>query len=289
MKPIVNLLIYTFSVLPDFCSLIFAKFLAAILQLISFRRKIIERNVTLIYPKMSNQKPMIKRLYHHFALIVVEMIRLGNLKRFDLQKRIDQDSNNVFIDRINQSLKHGKGVCILTGHLGNWEVAGCHLATAMPNTKNHIIVKSMKSVVGRYILYKIRDCNGVETIVKSDAVVRKVIKALRQNEIVTFVLDQHITPKVAARVDFLGQPCYTMTSLATIVHKMKAPVIPVALFRNDDLKSYHLYSEDPLPFIEAESTKETITQNTQSYNYALERMLQTAPDQWIWMHNRWRS
>ncbi len=238
---------------------------------------------------MTNQKPIIKKLYHHFALIIVEMVRLGNLKRFKLLQRIDPTSSQRFSERANKALEQGKGLCILTGHLGNWEIAGCYMASGVLNARNQTIVKSMKSGIGEYILYKIRDCNGVETIEKTDDVVRKVIKALRKNEIVTFVLDQHITPTLAARVDFMGHPCHTMASLATIVRKTKSPVIPAGLFRNADLKSYTIESEEPLDYIEAETPQEEIAANTQGYNHAIERLLTNYPEQWIWMHKRWRD
>jgi len=88
-------------------------------------------------------------------------------------------------------------------------------------------------------------------------------------------------------VDFLGHPAGTFKSLAILALSTGAPVIPACSWREPD-GTHVLRFEDPLPLIECDDTNEAIRKNTQAYNAALERMLLRHPEQWIWMHRRWK-
>ena len=285
MKAILNLTLYTVRLLPESFILILAKLLGTVLHLLHFRRMIITENIKEVFPQMSHRdrKKFRKKVYRHFGLLIFEILRQAYYEPLQTAKKID---STQLRDKLLPEIEKGRGVCILTGHIGNWELAGVTLAKF--GIDNFTTVKEMKSGIGNYLLYRIRDKNGSVTVNRKNAM-RAVIKQLREGKVVTFVLDQNMNRKEAIFADFFGKKAATMASLATIVKKTGPVVIPGALFRNADLKSFYFYLGDTIDFINAESPKTTILTNTEAYNHALEQMILKHPEQWIWMHKRWRT
>jgi KDO2-lipid IV(A) lauroyltransferase len=101
------------------------------------------------------------------------------------------------------------------------------------------------------------------------------------------VFDQHAGPPDGIPVDFFGHPAGTFKSLALLALDTGAPVVPVSSWREPD-GSHVIRFEEPLPLIQCESPGEAIRRNTRAYNAELERLLLRHPEQWIWMHKRWK-
>ena len=114
-----------------------------------------------------------------------------------------------------------------------------------------------------------------------------MLELLAKGAIIVFVYDQHAGKKDGVVVDFLGHPAGTFKSLALLALTTGAPVIPASSWREPD-GTHVLRFEDPLPLIESENVSEAIRKNTQAFNDALGRMLLRHPEQWIWMHKRWK-
>ena len=114
------------------------------------------------------------------------------------------------------------------------------------------------------------------------------LKLLEGGSIIVYVLDQYASKRDAVVVDFFGHPAGTFKSPALIAMSTGAPVIPSYSWREPD-GTHVLRFEEPLVPIECEDVGEAIRQNTRAYNAALERMLLRHPEQWIWMHRRWKA
>jgi KDO2-lipid IV(A) lauroyltransferase len=115
----------------------------------------------------------------------------------------------------------------------------------------------------------------------------KMFKLLRQNRAIIFVFDQHAGGRDGVVVDFLGSPAATFKSLAVIAMNSGTPVLPGSCWREPD-GTHVLRFENELPLVEGENLEDTIKKNTQNFNDALGQMLLRHPDQWIWMHRRWK-
>ena len=102
-----------------------------------------------------------------------------------------------------------------------------------------------------------------------------------------YVLDQHADRKLGVAVDFFGKPAGTFKSLALLALSTGAPIVPAATWREPD-GSHVLRFEEPLPVVECEDSAEAIRRTTRACNAALERILLRHPEQWIWMHKRWK-
>jgi KDO2-lipid IV(A) lauroyltransferase len=115
-----------------------------------------------------------------------------------------------------------------------------------------------------------------------------MLDLLSRGAIVLFVFDQHAGRKDGVVVDFFNHPAGTFKSVALLAMTTGAPVIPASSWREPD-GTHVMRFEDPLPLIECDDTTEAIRRNTQAYNVAIERMLLRHPEQWIWMHQRWKA
>jgi KDO2-lipid IV(A) lauroyltransferase len=110
---------------------------------------------------------------------------------------------------------------------------------------------------------------------------------LESGAVIVYVFDQHANIGEGIVVDFFGHPAGTFKSPALLAMSTGAPVIPASSWREPD-GTHVLRFEEPLPLIEHDNVGEAIRQNTRAYNAALERMLLRHPEQWIWMHRRWK-
>ncbi len=285
MKALVNLILYTISLLPESVAIATGKAIGCLLRFFNFRRFIITDSIKTAFPHFTRQevRELRKKCYQHFGLLAIEILRQANYKKLKMSEKVD---NADLEKKLKPLIEKGNGVCILTGHLGNWELAGVTLSQC--GIENFTTVKEMKSKIGNYLLYQIRDKNGSTTVNRKNAM-RAVIKQLKEGKVVTFVFDQNMNRKEAIFVDFFGKKAATMASLATIVRKTGADVIPGALYRNEDMKSFKFWFGEPIDFIENDDSKESILENTLRYNQTLEEMIKTHPEQWIWMHKRWRT
>jgi KDO2-lipid IV(A) lauroyltransferase len=105
---------------------------------------------------------------------------------------------------------------------------------------------------------------------------------------VIFPFDQHAGGRDGIRAEFFGHPAWTFRSLALLSLTAGVPVVPASTWREPDGR-HVLRFEEALPIIECDDPGESIRANTQAYNHALERMIVRHPEQWFWMHRRWKD
>jgi KDO2-lipid IV(A) lauroyltransferase len=222
--------------------------------------------------------------YAHFIRFLIEIARLPfmSARRRQTWVRVENMESPI------RAHEKGKGLLLLTGHFGNWEaatVAGLH---QYPKYRNlfHFVRRPLKPRwLNDFITWRFKRA-GFGSIAKRGSL-ESILELLSQGAIIGFVMDQHAGGKDGVVADFLGHPAGTFKSLAIIALSTGAPVIPACSWREPD-GTHVLRFEDPLPPIECENTGEAIRRNTRAYNAALERMLLRHPEQWIWMHRRWK-
>jgi KDO2-lipid IV(A) lauroyltransferase len=114
-----------------------------------------------------------------------------------------------------------------------------------------------------------------------------ILDRLGAGDAVAFVLDQHAVGRDGVHSEFFGHPAATFRSLAIVALATGAPVVPLASWREPD-GCHVLRFEDPLPLIERDDPDEAIRANTRAYNAVLERLVLRHPEQWFWVHRRWK-
>ncbi len=223
-----------------------------------------------------------RRVFENLAMMACDVIRFPRLTARTLDRWLSCDSG-IFA-KIDRILEHGKGVIILTGHLGNWEL----LAGAFG-------VKGYSgAVVGRRIYYEpyneiivgLRRGVGVETIYRDESP-RKILRILSQNQILGIVADQDVDSVEGIFVPFFGIPAYTPTAPAKMALASGAPIVPACVIREG--KRYRMLMGEPI-YPKPNSNKEqAVREMTENWSREIEAYIRRYPDQWGWMHDRWKT
>jgi KDO2-lipid IV(A) lauroyltransferase len=251
-----------------------------------FRRRVVLGNLRRAFDSLTEDQ--LRRLAQaycgHFIRFLVEFVRFPLMSRARRQSWVRVENVESPIRAHDQ----GKGLLLLTGHFGNWEVATVAGLTQFPQYRGlfYFVRRPLKPFwLNEFVNYRFRR-SGFGTLAKRGSL-ETILDLLSKGAILVYVLDQHAAGSDGIPVDFLGHPARTFKSLAVLALNTGAPVIPACCWREPD-GSHVLRFEDPLPLIESDDIGEAIRQNTRSYNAALERMLLRHPEQWIWMHRRWK-
>jgi phosphopantetheine--protein transferase-like protein len=254
---------------------------------VPFRRGLMLGNLRRAFGDVASEaeiRRMAQACYAHFVRFFIEMARRPLMSRKKRATWIRVENVDIAI-RAHQD---GKGILLLTGHFGNWEVATVEGLGQFPQYRGllHFLRRPLKpGWLDAMITRRFRRA-GFGTLAKRGSM-DAILDLLAQGAIIVFTMDQHAGQRDGIPVDFFGHPAGTFKSLAILALSTKAPVIPACSWREPD-GTHVLRFEDPLPLIECEDAGEAIRQNTRAYNLSLERMLLRHPEQWIWMHRRWK-
>lgn len=257
-------------------------------HLVPIRRKVVLGNLRRAFGDVLAEREIVRLAQAycaHFTRFFFEFMRLRwmSSERRRALVRIENAEAPI------RAYSPDKGLLMLTGHFGNWEVATVAGLSEFPQYRGlfHFVRRPLKPAWLNHFVNRRFQRSGFETLPKRGAL-EKILELLSGGAILVYVMDQHAGGSDGVQVDFLGHPARTFKSLAILALNMGTPVIPSCCWREPD-GTHVLRFEDPLPLIECEDAGEAIRKNTQSYNSALERMLLRHPEQWIWMHRRWKS
>ncbi len=190
----------------------------------------------------------------------------------------------VGMEHVDKAMERGKGVLVLTAHVGNFELMPM-ASVAFGHTLS-VIVKRIKNDAVNQVIENLRTHEGL-TFLSTKHAYRDCLKALRRNEIVGMIIDQNMTRNEGVFVDFFGKPACTSPGLAFMAAQSQAPVVPAFIYRKPD-GSYRL-KVHPMLEPPADRKPETIHAATQLYTKVIEDAVREAPEQWIWMHRRWKT
>lgn len=258
-------------------------------RFLPYRKSIIMANIKQVFGErltVEQQEQLAKAFYSHLATSIKEMIHL----RFMSEKKLREQVEVRGYERLLNVVAGGKGVLILTGHFGNWEFApiGGILNFKQFQGQFHFIRRTLGSKFIERMLFRRYYAAGLNVIPKKNSL-QQVVEALDKNHAVVFVLDQHasIVNRDGVAVEFFGKKAGTYRSLASFARHTGIPVIPAAGYRVK--KGHHVLEfHEPIYWQDYDSTQEAIYQNTKSYNQALEKIILAHPEQWLWLHKRWK-
>jgi KDO2-lipid IV(A) lauroyltransferase len=193
------------------------------------------------------------------------------------------------IDAYVAAQSHGKGILVLTGHFGNWEVATIAGIGNYPEVKGrfHFVRRAVKPAWLDRIVTRRFNRAGFGVFPKRGSL-DAMLDKLAQGDAIVFPFDQHARPPDGIESEFLGHPAWTFRSLAIIALATGAPVLPATSWREPDGR-HVLRFEDALMPVEHENTGEAIRINTRRYNAKLEEFVLRRPEQWYWVHRRWKT
>jgi len=185
---------------------------------------------------------------------------------------------------LHQAFRKGRGVLVLTGHFGNWELLAD--AAGVLGYPINVIYRPLDFKPLDRFFEHLRGRSGAQLFTKARAM-RKVLRSLQNRELVGILLDQNAQRRAGVFVEFFGKTACTNKGLALIAQKTGAPVIPIFLVREAD--KYRMVIEPEVPLIKTGDKARDVAENTRQYNRVIESMIRRHPEQWFWVHRRWKT
>lgn len=188
-------------------------------------------------------------------------------------------------ENLKRALDLGRGVVIVTGHIGNWELMG--QAAAAKNYPMSVVAAPLEPEALNDMIVGLRARAGVRTIVRSrPGAARELIRVFKENRMLGILIDQD-TEVEGAFVDFMGFPAWTPVAAASMALKFDAPVL-LATVRRMENNRHCATVEGPLALVKTGNVEQDIRTNTAMFTKRLEERIRDCPEQWVWMHRRWR-
>jgi KDO2-lipid IV(A) lauroyltransferase len=189
-------------------------------------------------------------------------------------------------ENFQQAAERGKGVLFLTGHLGGWELSA--FAHALYGHPLHFVMRPLDNP---YLDRRARDyrtMHGNIPILKDDPV-RELLRAMKEGATVGILMDTNMMPPQGVFVDFFGIPACTASGLARIALRTDAAVVPGFTVWDPALRKYRLRFDPALKLVRTGDNEADILANTQLFTRVIEDFVRQYPDQWLWVHRRWKT
>jgi KDO2-lipid IV(A) lauroyltransferase len=255
-------------------------------RLLPFRRQVVLDNLRRVYDTVDAGE--IERLaqahYGHLGRLLWEFLWFPWLPQKKRLAMVRVEN----VDALLAAHAQGRGVLILTGHFGNFEVATAAGLAQFPQAHGrfHFVRRPIRPEwLDRLVTRRFRKA-GFGVLPKRGGL-EAILDRLGAGDLVVFPFDQHASRKDGVLVEFFGHPAGTFRSLAVIALSTGAPLLPASSWREPD-GQHVLRFDTPLAPIEHPDANEAIRLNTRAYNRALERMIVRHPEQWWWVHRRWK-
>ena len=218
--------------------------------------------------------------YRHLGKCLMEFIRLPAMTAEEIRRVTCYESR----EHLEAALAAGSGVILLTGHLGNWEIVGARIAA--DGYPLNVIARAQRDDRLTEYIRETRQTSGMRVLHREESV-RGSLKALRSNHLVGILLDQNAGDE-GIFVDFFGHLASTAPGAAAFALRTGAAVVPTFGRRNPD-DTHTIIFQEAVPLVRTGDLKEDIRANTACYTKIIEERIRQEPEQWFWLHKRWKS
>ena len=215
-------------------------------------------------------------VFDSVARLVVTFARFPQITRANVAEWIRYEG----LENFQQAQARGKGVLVATGHFGNWELSA--FAHAYLVAPMQIVVRPIDNPRIDALVESRRELSGNRAIAKKDAA-RGIMRALREGDAVGVLIDQNTTPDQGVFIDFFGVKACAGSAFVKLAHHSGAAVVPGYALWSDKERRYVLHFE---PAVEMTGD---VQQDTQQVHSRLEAAIRKHPDQWLWIHRRWKT
>lgn len=235
-------------------------------------------NLSFAFPALSTteRNRIIDGVFRNIARLLLAVARFPDINQANVSEWISYEG----LEHYRSAKARGCGVLIATAHLGNWELSA--FAHALMTEPMNVMVRALDNPLVDDLVEKRRTLSGNRLVYKKDAA-RVVVRALRNGEAVGILIDQNTTPAEGVFVDFFGKPACAGSAFVKLAYHSNAPVIPGFAFWDDRTKRYVLRFYPEIKMTGDE------TADTQRIHTCFEEIIRGYPDQWIWIHRRWKT
>lgn len=188
------------------------------------------------------------------------------------------------IDRLQEAHRRGKGVLVITAHLGPWELLPL---ASLWHGQGYFVARPLDNPWLDDLFTAMRERGGNRVIRKRDAT-QAILQALRRAKTVGILIDQHSSDREGVVVPFFGRPASTAFAPALIAMRSRAAVLPVATL-HDGPGRYRVLIGDEVPVRRSGNLRADLAENTARFTAAIEAFIRDHPDRWFWVHRRWKT
>ncbi len=254
---------------------------AVAFHLLGRLRKVGLRNLELAYPNWTTVQRLatLGAVYRNLGHLLAEFCLMSRAQASEL---IEYDGLEHYL----AARDCGKGVMVVTGHLGAWELSSFyHSLVGFPMG---LVIRRLDNPLVDDFVNRIRTLHGNRVIHKDDFA-RGLISAMRGGETVGILMDTNMTPPQGVFVPFFGVQACTASGLARVALKTDAAVLPGFLLWNQAKRKYVLCFGERMQLLRTADADADVIANTAAFTAAIERYIRAYPDQWLWMHRRWKT
>ena len=245
-------------------------------------RKTAETNLRIAFPEWikAQRDAVIRGMVRNLGWMAAEFARFPKYSREDIEEIVVLDGNENFVD----GRKQGKGVLILTGHIGAWELSS--FAHALFGYPLHFMARPLDNQRIDALVNSYRCSSGNRAIFKNESA-RVMLKILKDAGTIGVLADQNTMLDEAVFVDFFGKSASTTTGIARVALHTDAAVVPGYAVWDESIGKYRLRFEPAMELIRTGDAERDIRENMQRFTKVIEDIIRKYPDQWVWVHGRW--
>jgi Kdo2-lipid IVA lauroyltransferase/acyltransferase len=247
------------------------------------RRLIAIHNIKRAFPGkgMEETIAIAKGVYRNMAIVAADFFELPYLNRENVQELIEIEG----LEHCRKALEKNKGVLMFGAHFGNWEIGA--IALSLELKPSVVIYRPLDNPLLENLVTWVRSCTGNIPIAK-DLAMRSMLRHLKKNDILGILIDQNVSLTEGVFVDFFGRPACTTIGLALLALHTGAPAIPGYVLRLPEGR-YRLILGEEVELVQTGDREQDILVNTQIFTRIIEETVRKYPDQWLWVHQRWKT
>ncbi|MBI3485292.1 MAG: lysophospholipid acyltransferase family protein [Acidobacteria bacterium] len=241
-------------------------------------------NLRLAFPDLSDaeRRRILRSLVRQVGWMAGEFAQFPRYTRARIERIVVLDG----FENFDAAQRLGKGVLFLTGHASAWELAP--FAQALYGYPLHFLVRPIDNSRVEALVNRYRCLSGNTPIEKNKSA-RAMLQILRAGGTIGVLIDQNTSLEEGVFVDFFGVPACTTSGLARIALRTEAAVVPGFLFWDEHMRKYRLRFEPAIELQRTGDEERDIRENTARFTRAVEDYVRRHPDQWLWVHKRWRT
>jgi KDO2-lipid IV(A) lauroyltransferase len=246
--------------------------------------KTAEFNLKLAFPEWSESErsAVMKAMTRNLGWMAAEFARFPRYTTENIESVVILDGHENFL--AGQS--RGKGVLYLTGHIGAWELSS--FAHALYGFPLHYMARPLDNGPLDALVNEYGGLSGNIPIFKNESA-RQILRVLKGAGTVGILADQNTMPEEGVWVDFFGTPACTTTGIARVALHTDAAVVPGYAYWDESLRKYRLRFEPPVELVRSGDNERDVLENTRRFSKVIEKIIREHPEQWVWVHARWKN
>jgi len=255
-----------------------------LLALLPRLRKIAMFNLRLAFPDWTDARrnETLQQMTRYLAWQAVEFARFPKYNQANIVRVIEIEGHENFLE----AQRKGKGALILTGHIGAWELSS--FAHAVYGYPMRFLARPIDNAKLDAFVNRYRCLSGNQPIYKNESA-RAALKTLQGGGIVGILADQNTLPEEGAFVEFFGRTACTTTGIARLALHTGATVVPGYAYWDVATEKYKLRFEPAVEVVETGDTERDVVENTERFARITENIIRKFPEQWVWIHARWKT